>query len=431
MAGKTELEASRVLRNRWMLALGATPLLLYVPLVAYGLSGHGGPAILLALHPLFLTLVWLFAIAKKNPRARLAQGVVRVEEHTVTMPDGEVVQRSKLRQGFVRKKADGAAFVTLFGPRVPIELSVASEAVGRELLAALELDATQQAASFLGQSRLATKAATTRVLGAAALWLPATALLLASLLVLPHRGAGSSAGMIGLGLLFAGIASMLLPLVVYAVAARPTRISVGVDGVETLWLGRRRFVPFSRVERVEMLTPDLGAKVSRGVALVLDDGTRELLPLSLTSLVEGEAERLAARIEQALAARRSTAVPPAALLSSVDDARARVALLLRIGSGANAGPRSGATSPEALANVLEDAGAPAAARASAAIALATEGDPERREQILRAARQVASPRLRFALECAASPDSDEAALVEALASVAEEERAGARGQRRS
>jgi len=53
----------------------------------------------------------------------------------------------------------------------------------------------------------------------------------------------------------------------------------------------------------------------------------------------------------------------------------------------------------------------------------TAGDDDSRARTLLAARQVASPRFRIAFERAAEKDIEDAALVEALAGIAEEEQA--------
>ncbi len=223
--------------------------------------------------------------------------------------------------------------------------------------------------------------------------------------------------------LMAGALMVFAPLGPLALLARPARIAVGVDGVEILWLGRRRFVPFGRVTSVEVLKPELGSKLSRGVALVLDDGERVALPLSGASLVQGEAQRLQARIEQARAARSARSTSSVPLHRAVEGGTALVTSLRRAGYGAAAGPRDAATDPDALLATLEDTGAPPAARAQAAIALCSAGDHESRARTLLAARQVASPRLRIAFERAAEQDIEDAALVEALAAIAEEEQA--------
>lgn len=251
------------------------------------------------------------------------------------------------------------------------------------------------------------------------MWLPSVALLAAALVNVSRAPRDPS----GLLYLMVGMVLILAPIAPIALLSRPADVAVGVDGIEIVWLGRRRFVPFARVASVELLSPDLGSRISRGVALQLDDGERVKLPLTLSSLVEGEAKRLASRIEQAIAAREARPCGAARRHARVLDPADRVTALLRAGSGAGAGPRCAATDPELLLATLEDVGAPAAARAEAAIALCATGDADRRARILGASRQVASPQLRIALERAAEPDIEEAALVEALAAIAEEEQA--------
>jgi hypothetical protein len=410
--------ARRVLRNRWLLALAASPLLLYVPLLVSLLFGFAGQLPLL-LHPLLLAGVAMFEVARRNPRPRLVEGEVGIDERTVTLPDGTLLARNTIEQGFVTSTGSGAR-VTLFGPRIPIELELDSEKQGHALLAALGLDAGHTAVSFSGQSRVATLPQAARALGLVAAWLPALLLITFGVVRASFdRGLGSP-GMLSL---MAGAIMMFAPLGPLALLARPARITVGVDGVEILWFGRRRFVPFGRVEAVELLKPEIGTKVSRGVTLLLDDGERVALPLSKSSLVEGEVERLQARIEQARAARGARRNAGARLHRAVEEGSELITALRRAGAGAAAGPREAAIDQDALFATLEDASEPAAARAQAAIVLCSAGDAESRERTLKAARQVASPRLRIALERAAEEDIEEAALIEAMTAVAEEEQA--------
>ena len=223
----------------------------------------------------------------------------------------------------------------------------------------------------------------------------------------------------------AGVLMMFAPLGPLAVLARPARIAVGVDGVEIFWLGRRRFVPFGRVSSVETLKPNMGAKVSRGIALVLDDGERIALPLSASNLVQGEAQRLEERVQQARQARSSASNGAEVVQRKVENGAALVNALRRAGVGVAPGPRDAASDPHRWLATLGDASAPATARAKAAIALCSDGDEGSRALTLRAARQVASPRLRVAFERAAEPDVEAAALIEALAALEEEERADA------
>lgn len=419
MTQSISFKARRVLRNRRLLVAAASPLLLYIPLIASLMFGAYGQLLLL-LHPLLLAAAAVFEVARRNPRPRLVEGDIRVEPETVELPDGTVLRRALLAQGFVTATDGGGARVTLFGPRIPIELQLESEERGRALLAALGLDASQTAVTFTGQSRVATLPLWTRVLGMIGAFLPAVAFLAFGVLRATVDRGLSSPGMLSL---ITGAFMIFAPLGPLALLARPARISVGVDGVAIVWLGRRRYVPFGRVESVEVLKPELGSKVSRGVALVLDDGERVPLPLSAASLVEGEAQRLQARIEQARAARTARSTHHAPVQRMAEDGHALVTSLRRSGLGAVAGPREGATDPERLLATLEDAGAPAAARAQAAIALCADGDEDSRARTLLAARQVASPRLRIAFERAAEQHVEDAALVEALAAIAEEEQA--------
>ena len=418
MTKSSTFAARRILRNRLLLAIAASPLLLYIPLLVSLLFGSSWQLLLL-LHPLLLAGVAMFEVARRNPRPRLAAGELRIGVRVIALPDGSEIALGAIEQGFVTTCETGAR-VTLFGPRIPIELEVDSEEGGLELLAALGLDASQTAVSFSGQSRVATMPLAARALGLVAAWLPSVLLLTFGVVRASFDRGLASPGMLSL---IAGAIMIFAPLGPLALLAQSARITVGVDGVEILWLGRRRFVPFGRVVSVEVLEPDLGSKVSRGVALLLDDGECVALPLAQSSLVQGEVERLRARIEQARAARSARPSAGSRLHRAAVEGGELIAALRRAGSGAAAGPRDAAIDHEALLATLEDASEPAAARAQAAIVLCSAGDSEGRERTLKAARQVASPRLRIALKRAAEQDVEDAALIEAMAAVAEEEQA--------
>ncbi len=104
------------------------------------------------------------------------------------------------------------------------------------------------------------------------------------------------------------------------------------------------------------------------------------------------------------------------MLPRVDDPTERVRSLRCVGAGATGGHRNPALDEGRWLAPIEAPGATPDSRASAAIVLSVV-DGAHRSRILGAAKQVASPRLRIALERAADPDVDEAALVEALSAV--------------
>ncbi len=214
---------------------------------------------------------------------------------------------------------------------------------------------------------------------------------------------------------------------------------VGTDGVALEGFGKRRFVAYSRVRRV--------ARDPKGVRLYLNDGVSVLLPtlsdadapLPVTPGVDApfdpatvkrriprgapvadlyrkdlaRREALFERIEQAMAARGRSKVSQVQL-AQLDRQRRTLpawrrdlrALLAVEGSGY----RGAALGSDQLAEVVEDAGAPAERRVAAAIALSSKGDPEARRRVRIAVEACADEDLRAALEHAAEGEIEEAEL---------------------
>jgi hypothetical protein len=220
---------------------------------------------------------------------------------------------------------------------------------------------------------------------------------------------------------------------------RRREVIVGTDGVALEGFGKRRFVSYSRVRRV--------ARDPRGVRLYLNDGVSVLLPtladanapLPVTAGVDAtfdptsaprgiprgvsvdelyrkdlaRREALFERIEQAMAARGQSRVSQVQL-AQLDRQRRSLpawrkdlrALLAVEGSGY----RGAALGSDQLAEVVEDAGAPAERRVAAAIALSSKGDPEARRRVRVAVEACADHDLRAALEHAAEGEIEEAEL---------------------
>jgi hypothetical protein len=203
---------------------------------------------------------------------------------------------------------------------------------------------------------------------------------------------------------------------IFGLIFAPTRVRVGVDGVATRWLGRDRFVPFSRVRGVQTYEERVGGKTYFGVALDLDGGERIKLPAGQKGFTSMNTAELEERIRQALALHREGAGP-------VDErllARGRravpewVAALQALGAGANADLRTPPVPPEKLLRIAEDAAAAPLARVSAAVAAAAAA-PDAKRRVRLAARTTASPKLRVALERVSADDATDETIAEALA----------------
>lgn len=404
----SEVPARRILRNRALLALASGPLLLYLPLLAMLARGRVGEFLMLLSYPALLACVTVFSVAKKNPKPRVVEGTVTVTETELLLPDGARVARSKLRQGFVTTKPDGSARVNLFGPLVPIELEVDDEERGRQLLVALELDTAQTTVTMMGQSHIASWSAAARVALGIGVWVPSFVLLLLSIFGLSRSHPG-----LGLMILAGAGAAFVAAIGAILLGTRPKRITIGTDGVETSWLGRTRFIAYADIAGVELLQTDLGTGPPRGVELRLEDGETVRLPLVVSNLTAGEAERLRDRIVQAKRVHEGGARAGASPALRVEGETSQIRTLRKMAAGATGGHRDAAVDGERWIATLEDAGAPATDRAKAAFVLGAM-DASHRPRILQAARRVALPQLRVAFERAAEPDVEEAAIVEAL-----------------
>lgn len=195
-----------------------------------------------------------------------------------------------------------------------------------------------------------------------------------------------------------------------AQAVVPAVAVVGNDGVAVHGIGRREFVPYRRVQ---------GVATTRDGVLVTTAVGRDLkLQTSSGWTRRDEArDRLAARIEGALAARDEALVSDAELSlldrSGRTGARWREELLAL--SRATADYRRPTVAPELLASVVDDVGAAPQRRIAAAVALSAVADEPLRRRLRLAASASASRPLRVALERALDGALDERSLTAAEA----------------
>lgn len=193
---------------------------------------------------------------------------------------------------------------------------------------------------------------------------------------------------------------LLATMTFVALAATPSSVVVGRDGVHGRWLHRRVLFPIDRITRA-----DAGAM---GATLRMHEGRAHFLPMSSES-----ARGFASRVNDALRV-WSTALP-----SSLEQRLARgertpekwmadLRDLLR-----DASYRDAATSASTLAAVAGDVRQCAVDRVAAAIALAAREDM--RPSIRELARSTADPELRRAFEQAARTEGVDATLIERLA----------------
>ncbi len=208
---------------------------------------------------------------------------------------------------------------------------------------------------------------------------------------------------------FAWLAFALSGFATFALGLAPPRVSVGADGARLVRNGvRRRFVPFSEIERVEMN----GSKL----VLVCKGGRREVVRVARRAASSLGAVK--ERIELALAARGPSA---GALTALAREGRSLAewgaALAKRVSAGA--GYREARLDAEELERTLRRPASTAEQRIGAALALRALDPASSAPKIRIAAELCESPRVRVALERVAER-GDEAELSEVEAALADE-----------
>jgi hypothetical protein len=185
-----------------------------------------------------------------------------------------------------------------------------------------------------------------------------------------------------------------------------TRVVIGADGVHLRWLTWKRFVPLTDIERVEQLPARVRLHLRRGVPLA---PSVDVFFRGAESRVVPEAMMIAERIREALDRKleHRGALDPALLARPPGAATRWIAALH--GLVREETFREAGVHPRQLWDVVEDATIDVAKRAAAAVALRPLLDDEGRARLRIAARSTAAPRLRIALETAASGDDDEVA----------------------
>jgi hypothetical protein len=403
--GPAELVAVR--RNPVMIAVAAFPLALTLALVILGLAVNPALLVLTMFPGIFamLTGAWVW---RDNPwPVEEPVGVIASPEGLTV--DGRLIPREALVDGAVLPGKQ---------PRVrlsrrwatSVQLRVGDVAQGRALLRALGLDASQVAGVFRTASMaFSDRRGPRRVLLAAAL--------LAALLACAITLHSAFLGMTVLALtVMSGVGSI-------AAMMLPTTVRVGADGVALSWPGSRRFIGYGEVERVLRYTARNDPSYPIGVELALRTG--EVLRLPAITTDGASSDLLCERIREAMETWSSGGAEGTALLYRKGRGLAEWITALRaLGAGANADMRTPPVPRDRLWRIVESPTSEGAVRAAAAAALG--GDvlsDEDRARLRGAARAVAAPKLRFAIEAAAGGSEEE--LAAALAEVEDDEAAGA------
>ncbi len=194
------------------------------------------------------------------------------------------------------------------------------------------------------------------------------------------------------------------PLAIFVYLARPTEVTVGLDGVRLRSPLGERWIPRSELAYADVEYHRL--------VLVLC-GPKE--PVRVRGRAE-QVQALARRISEVLAWRSMDEdAPPLAEVVDLDGqslVQWRAQLAARAGAQGEAYRRA-ALPPETLFAVLEKPTAPADRRLAAALLLRQSEDPDAAPRIRLAAGGCANESMRVALERAAEDDLDEAALRQA------------------
>ena len=329
---------------------------------------------------------------------RELRGELRADESELRIGGEVVARRADVRHGYVLRRGD-RIFVRLGRMLRPIDIEVADEAEAETLLAAMRLDAAHSVAQYPMTHGTWTGSLLRAVAGVMPLVL-VPPLCLALGIPIP----------IFLGLLFAAC----IGTVGYSFN-QMLRVSVGADGVRIRHLLQRaRFVPFSAIEEAVTDGRDIELRLAGGEEIVMHHPAgRGMTPVLFADRAD-EARKLVERItSQVEAHRASTAADPAVFARSGRETEQWVRDVVGA-ADVNASYRTPAVPPDELWRIVEDAAAPATARAGAAVALRGALDEEGRERLRATADACAAPRLRVALETVASGDGDEEELRDAL-----------------
>jgi hypothetical protein len=375
------VETNRVARGI-SIAMLASGLAIAVAMIALRTQavGLGAPFIALGGLGWFLTSRWN-VLGKRRP-AR-----VRADAEGVRVGGELVARRSDITDAFVLPSPGHAPLVRFLGKgrRVLCDVEVTSEAEGKELLRAAELDVTKRAVTFHGASPMyQTRAGP---------WLVALAMIVAMV-----------AWLFVSKLL--GIVPLPLPVLIPLLALVPTRIRVGADGVATSWLGMfRKFFSYAEMTDVH--------PTENGVELALRSGKKARIATtparpgnSALSLASREA--LLARLQEGREAFAQHRDAEASALVA-RGSRAIDEWLTALRELGSAGYRDAALPRETLWRIAEDPTADPTARAGAAVALRSKLDDAERTRLRDAAEATVAPRIRVALEAAAEDDDDRVA----------------------
>ena len=201
------------------------------------------------------------------------------------------------------------------------------------------------------------------------------------------------------------------------------KLRVGPDGLLVRWVGRTRFIDARRIVRIEIegkssgRALDISSSMETSIVVHRRDGSPVRIALTLGRLggiSTEEAKQLAERIEQVIApieARDVSARIGPRLARGSRDLGAWLGDMRALGARASATLRDADIDSEELWTLASGSSVDPDVRVGAAIALAGRGEEER-ARVRVAAVAIAEPKLRVAIEAAAS--GDDAAIARAV-----------------
>lgn len=338
------------------------------------------------------------------------RGRVRADESGLWLDDTLIARRSTIRHGHVLRR-DGNAYVRLGRMLRLVDIAVADEDEGQALLTAMRLDAARSVGQY-PMSHGTYRSVWLRVGLIVGLWV-----LSGAAVMFVARSAE---------LFLATLAAWAVVGSIWGVNQH-VRVSVGADGVRVgRLLGRARFVPFSALQTAET--------DGRNVTLRLRDGTliqmhhpagKGWKPLLIRDRAD-EGRMLVERINAQIDNHARPGGDVRALARAGRDTRAWLREVT-LASDEHASFRAPAVPPDELWRIAEDPAAASTARAGAALALRSRLDEDGRARLRVLADACAAPRLRVALQRAAS--TDELAELEDAFDTLEDDAQGARARR--
>ncbi len=297
-------------------------------------------------------------------------------------------------EGHVNPESEGLPTnVTVRGRKRSAAFSIQNEAMGHELLAALNLDSSSEFSVEPPDRGNRTAAVGTILIGLAAglaMWTDQMILTLFCAL--------------------SAVACLFVFL-----RSRVATLSVGADGISYTWRRGRRRIPYDELQ---------GTQPSKlGVSLDLINGEQIEIPMMVRNPdcqcedCQRSIRRVVDAVEQRLAQYRGTPLSSPAHRLARGSTEATAWLSQVQGATGQGDYRHGTLSREQLWSVIEDLGADPTARAAAAWALRSEVRGDERDRLRIAAQETSVPKLRIAIESVADEQHDEQAAIEAVLAV--------------